>query len=276
MNNFVFLLHVAGLIQEILLDLSPLADGGYRMLRTYRVSCLSFHSSNRVSMQPQADPFIAPPCHQDVEILFRDEHLLLINKPSGLLSLSGKHPLNKDSLHFRLVQDYPTCTLVHRLDLGTSGIMVVALNKQINAQICGQFSQRRVAKSYTALLHGHLRQDEGEMALPIAKDTDNFPLMKICFDTGKAAVSRYRVLHRSTHPTTHAETTRVELIPESGRTHQLRIHSQQLGHPILGCDLYATDEAFFMADRLMLHATRLEFDHPITGERVMGYCECPF
>jgi tRNA pseudouridine32 synthase / 23S rRNA pseudouridine746 synthase len=223
-------------------------------------------------MQPQADPFIVPVCHDDIDILYQDEYLLLINKPSGLLSLSGKHPLNNDSVHFRLVQDFPTATLLHRLDFGTSGIMVVALNKQVNAHITKQFQARSVAKSYTALLHGHLAGDEGVIDFPIAKDKPNFPLQKICFETGKAALTNYQVVERLTEPFA----TKVTFTPVSGRTHQLRIHSQQIGHPILGCDLYASDEAFFMAPRLLLHATTLAFDHPVTAERVQGVCVCPF
>ena len=223
-------------------------------------------------MQPQADPFIVLVCYQHIEILFQDEDLLLINKPTGLLSLSGKHPLNKDSVHFRLVQDFPTATLLHRLDFGTSGIMVVALNKPINAHITKQFQARNVAKQYTALLLGHLVEDEGVIEYPIAKDKPNFPLQKICLETGKVALTKYQVVERLTDPVS----TKVIFTPVTGRTHQLRIHSQQIGNPILGCDLYASDEAFFMAQRLMLHATTLEFDHPITGERVMGICPCPF
>ncbi len=223
-------------------------------------------------MQPQADPFIVPECHDDIEILYQDEHLLLINKPTGLLSLSGKHPLNKDSVHFRLVQDFPTATMLHRLDFGTSGIMVVALNKQINAHITKQFQARTVEKTYTALLHGHLVEDEGEIDFPIAKDKANFLLQKVCFESGKAALTHYQVVERLT--TCFA--TKVIFTPVSGRTHQLRIHSQQIGHSILGCDLYASDEAFFMAQRLMLHATTLDFDHPVMGQRVRGVCCCPF
>jgi len=223
-------------------------------------------------MQPQADPFIVPVCYQHIEILSQDEHLLLINKPTGLLSLSGKHPLNKDSVHFRLIQDFPTATLLHRLDFGTSGIMVVALNKPINAHITKQFQARNVDKQYTALLLGHLVDDEGVIEYPIAKDKPNFPLQKICLETGKVALTKYQVVERLTDPVS----TKVIFTPVTGRTHQLRIHSQQIGNPILGCDLYASDEAFFMAQRLMLHATTLEFDHPITGERIMGICPCPF
>lgn len=223
-------------------------------------------------MQPQAEPFIVPLCDEQIEILYRDEHLLLINKPSGLLSLSGKHPLNKDSVHWRLVQDFPTATLAHRLDFGTSGLMIVALNKQINGDLTRQFQQRGVVKSYVALLQGHVTEPEGLIDVPIAKDQANFPLQKICYETGKAAQSHYRVLEYLEEP--HA--TRVVFTPLTGRTHQLRIHSRELGHPILGCDLYANDTAFAMAPRLMLHAEGFEFDHPMSGERIKGFCPSPF
>lgn len=223
-------------------------------------------------MQPQADPFVVPLCHEEIEVLFQDPYLLLINKPSGLLTLSGKHPLNLDSVHFRLVKEFPSATLPHRLDFGTSGIMVVSLNKAISGHINRQFQERTVKKSYTALLHGHLADDVGCIDLPLAKDIPNFPLQKVCYETGKQAITNYRVIERLQSPFA----TRVMFEPVSGRTHQLRIHSREFGHPILGCDLYATDEAFFMANRLMLHATTLEFDHPMTGERIKGVSPCPF
>lgn len=157
--------------------------------------------------------------------------------------------------------------------------MLVALNKTVNGLLTKQFQARTVEKRYTALLHGHLTDDSGVINLPIAKDVDNFPLQKICHSTGKLAISEYRVLERLTEPFA----TRVEFTPVSGRTHQLRIHSQQLGHSILGCDLYAgvgekiTDNDYALHHtRLMLHATRLAFDHPITGEHIDWICKCPF
>lgn len=223
-------------------------------------------------MTSKPDTFIAPPCLDEIDILFRDEYLLLINKPSGLLSLSGKNPLNKDSVHFRLVQDFPAATLVHRLDFGTSGIMIVALNKLVNAHIGNQFQAGTIAKTYTALLQGNVEKDSGTIELPIAKDPPNFPLQKICFATGKHALTHYTVIERTTSPAV----TRVLFTPISGRTHQLRIHSRELGHPILGCDLYANSDAFAMASRLMLHATIIEFDHPVTGERICAHSVCPF
>jgi tRNA pseudouridine32 synthase/23S rRNA pseudouridine746 synthase len=137
---------------------------------------------DEISMQIKIDTFVAPHCADEIEIVFQDEHFLLINKPSGLLSLSGKNPLNRDSVHYRLVQDYPTATLVHRLDFGTSGIIVVALNKQVNARIGNQFQAGTVAKTYTALLHGLVEKDSGIIDFPIAKDPPNFPLQKISVD----------------------------------------------------------------------------------------------
>ncbi|MCW1827002.1 RluA family pseudouridine synthase [Enterobacter asburiae] len=223
------------------------------------------------------DSFIAPPCHDDIGILWQDEHLLLINKPSGLLSLSGKNPQNRDSVHYRLVQTFPGCTLVHRLDFGTSGLMVVARNKAINAALCQQFSQRSVEKGYSALLCGHLKNDEGIIDAPIAKDPALFPLMSICAISGKPARSRYRVVERF-YQGMNLPLTRVMLTPETGRTHQLRIHCQQLGHPILGCDLYGGLEAPGTEDapRLMLHASELNFIHPVSGEPVNARHAAPF
>jgi tRNA pseudouridine32 synthase/23S rRNA pseudouridine746 synthase len=227
------------------------------------------------------DTFIAPPCHDKVETLYQDEHLVLINKPSGLLSLSGKNPQNLDSVHHRLVQIFPGCTLVHRLDFGTSGLMVIALNKVINAALCQQFSQRAVTKVYSALLCGHLSENEGVIDAPIAKDPALFPLMSICAINGKPARSGYRVIerfYRELEDGTLLPVTRVELTPETGRTHQLRIHCQQLGHPILGCDLYGglllpgTEQT----PRLMLHASELHFVHPISGEWIRARNESLF
>lgn len=227
------------------------------------------------------DTFIAPPCHEQIEILYQDESLVLINKPTGLLSLSGKNPQNLDSVHHRLVQQFPGCTLIHRLDFGTSGLMVIARNKAINAALCQQFSQRTVTKVYSALLCGHLADNEGVIDAAIAKDPALFPLMSICAIHGKPARSGYQVIERFYHELadgTSLPLTRVQLTPETGRTHQLRIHCQQLGHPILGCDLYGglllpgTERT----PRLMLHASELHFVHPMTEEPIKAHHASPF
>jgi len=227
------------------------------------------------------DTFVAPQCHDEIEILFQDEHLALINKPAGLLSLSGKNPQNLDSVHHRLVRIFPGCTLVHRLDFGTSGLMVIARNKAINAALCQQFSQRTVTKVYVALLCGYVAENEGVIDAAIAKDPALFPLMSICEISEKPARSHYRVLKRfeqKWEDGTLLPLTRVQLTPETGRTHQLRIHCQQLGHPILGCDLYGglllpgTEKT----PRLMLHASELNFVHPVSGKPVSARCNSPF
>jgi tRNA pseudouridine32 synthase/23S rRNA pseudouridine746 synthase len=219
-----------------------------------------------------ADNFVAPPCAEKISILMQDEHILLINKPSGLLSLSGKNPLNKDSVHYRLVQQFPTATLAHRLDLGTSGLMIIALNKLANAKLTTQFQQRSIGKTYISVVAGHVQPDTGYIEAPIAKDLANFPLQKICFATGKQAQSHYQVLERLDNP----PRSRIKFTPQTGRTHQLRIHSQALGHPILGCDLYGTPQTQTMAARLLLHADNIVFRHPISAEPINVHCPCPF
>jgi tRNA pseudouridine32 synthase/23S rRNA pseudouridine746 synthase len=218
------------------------------------------------------DNFVAPPCSGDITILYQDDAILLINKPSGLLTLSGKNPLNWDSVHYRLLKQFPAALMLHRLDLGTSGLLVIALNKTIAANINAQFQSRTVEKTYQAILAGHIPLDTGNIALPIAKDPDNFPHMKLCAQTGKTASSHYTVLERMHEP----DTTRVLFTPQTGRTHQLRIHAAGIGYPILGCDLYGTPTTHGMAKRLLLHASTLTFDHPVSGERIHGISECPF
>lgn len=223
-------------------------------------------------MSDIVDNFVVPLCLEELEVLHQDDHLLLISKPGKLLSLSGKNPLNKDSVHFRLVKDFPTATMVHRLDLGTSGVMVIALNKQVNGQLTRQFQQREVIKRYRAVLHGHLKNDQGVVDYPIAKDDAIFPRLKICVESGKVARTHYQVVERLSSPCR----TIVQFTPETGRTHQLRIHSQAIGHPILGCDLYGDDTTLSMADRLLLHAESLEFLHPVSGARIHAVSPCPF
>jgi tRNA pseudouridine32 synthase / 23S rRNA pseudouridine746 synthase len=225
------------------------------------------------------DDFVAPVCDDFVVILYQDDDILLINKPSGLLSLSGKNPLNWDSVHYRLVHGqegispaFPEAKLPHRLDFGTSGIMVVGLNAESAQHLNKQFQARTIQKRYVALLEGWVADDKGQITKAIAKDKNYFPRVKICHTTGKAAISEYTVLHRLENP----RRSLVQFTPHTGRTHQLRIHSQAIGHPIIGCDLYKSDHSEQMADRLLLHASDLYFEHPTSGEEFHGQCACPF
>ena len=225
------------------------------------------------------DDFVAPVCENLLDILYQDDDILLINKPSGLLSLSGKNPLNWDSVHFRLVHGqegvspaFPEAKLPHRIDFGTSGIMVVGLNAESVQHLNKQFQERTIKKRYVALLEGWVTDDHGLVTAAIAKDKNHFPRVRICHATGKAAISEYTVLQRLAHP----RRSLVQFTPHTGRTHQLRIHSQTIGHPILGCDLYNSDRSEGMAERLLLHASDLYFEHPTSGEQLHGQCLCPF
>ena len=225
--------------------------------------------------------FIAPPCEAELGFQYQDEHIVLLEKPSGLLSVPGKNPLNKDSVLERLKLRHPQAKLVHRLDFGTSGLMVAALSDLAIAHLNRQFQERRVEKQYTALLAGHLPNDSGEIDAPIARG--EFPLQKICTETGKAALSRYQVLARE-RTACGFPVTRVHFQPVTGRTHQLRIHSLSMGHPIMGCDLYRADveaegrvvDSQELASRLLLHAGLLNIEHPVSGERLSFRNESPY
>lgn len=213
------------------------------------------------------DLAILPPCREQIGVLRTDDSFLLINKPTRLLSVPGRHPQNRDSVISRLQRDYPQAAIVHRLDFDTSGIMVVPLNKAALSHISKQFQARQVIKRYTAVVDGLIELNEGTIDLPIAPDAEHRPKYKICRTTGKPSLTEYRVLQRDTE----RMTTRVLLHPITGRSHQLRLHLQAIGHPILGCEFYG-QAAQAKANRLLLHATYLEFAHPLTGNVVC--CEC--
>ena len=210
-------------------------------------------------MQADIDQlFVLPPCAGEIEILREELDFLLINKPTRLLSVPGRHPQNRDSVISRLEVIYPGCSIVHRLDFDTSGVMVVPRNKSALSHISKQFQARTVSKHYTAVVAGLMKQDEGVIDLPIA--SDDGPKYKICHETGKPSITEYKVIERNQQ----SQTTRVFLHPITGRSHQLRLHLQAIGHPILGCEFYGGEFAS-AADRLLLHAADLRFEHPASG-----------
>ena len=185
--------------------------------------------------------YIVPPCDRPVDILYEDDHLLFVHKPHLLLSIPGRNPANRDCVISRIRGDYPAASMVHRLDLDTSGVMVIPLTREAHSHLGRQFQERRVKKAYHAVVHGSVENDSGEIDLPIAPDWSKRPLQKICPERGKAALTRYRVLKRG------VDRTRLLLEPTTGRSHQLRIHLAESGHPILGCDLYAHPSALAMS-----------------------------
>ncbi len=217
-------------------------------------------------------PYIVPLCTKDIEILYEDDFLLLVNKPEFLLSVSGRLPQNKDCLITRIQQTHPTATIVHRLDLDTSGIMVIPLRRECHSNLSRQFQERRVQKAYIAVVDGLVEQDKGKIEFPIAPDWPNRPRQKIDHERGKPALTHYEVLERNEGN----NSTRLLLKPVTGRSHQLRIHLHSIGHAILGCDLYAPPEVLARSERLLLHATSLSFAHPVIGDTISGYCKPEF
>lgn len=213
-----------------------------------------------------APDFVVPFCAEEPVVLHSDSDVLLVEKPAGLLSVPGRHPLNRDCLISRLQLHWPQALIVHRLDMDTSGIMVVALNRETHASLSRQFQQRQVFKQYEAIVHGLVAEDSGEVKLPLITDWPNRPLQKVCPVDGKPALTRFQVLHRDPD----RNLSHLLLTPETGRSHQLRVHMKTLGHPILGDTFYGDKETRAMASRLLLHATRLELLHPGTGEFIRG------
>ena len=216
------------------------------------------------------EEYIVPLCTSEVEVLFSDDSFLLINKPRPLLSVPGKHPLNKDCLITRLQKDFPEARIVHRLDMNTSGIMLIALSKDSHRNLSKQFEQRNTYKEYIAVVYGLVEKESGSIEYPLICDWPNRPKQIVDYKVGKQALTHYEVLARL------EDRTRVLFKPITGRSHQLRVHAAEIGHPILGCRLYAHEKALALSERLLLHAYKLEFDHPVTGERVKGVCDVPF
>ncbi len=231
----------------------------------------------------------------DPPIIHKDEHFVVVDKPAGLLSVPGIAPEKKDCLRSRVQTMFPDATgpmTCHRLDLSTSGVMVLALDAKTHRNLSRQFEQRKTHKRYIALLDGHLESDEGTINCPMRKDMDVRPLMLVDYVQGKPSVTHYKVLARETLD--GREVTRVELIPHTGRTHQLRVHAAHphvttvgqmgtldpaetpgLGLPIVGDELYSKDSAT-PSPRLMLHASMLTIYHPITGKQLTFTAPTPF
>lgn len=212
-----------------------------------------------------------PPMDPYLDIVHYDDHFVLINKPSGLLSVPSNQPQYYDSAMSRVKEKYGFCEPAHRLDMSTSGLILFSLSKAADRELKRQFREREPQKQYQALVWGHLAEDHGEVNLPLICDWENRPRQKICFEQGKKAITQYEVLERYAN-----NTTRVRLTPITGRSHQLRLHMLALGHPILGDKFYAPPQAKSLAPRLCLHAESLQFNHPITQEPLFFKVEADF
>ena len=215
-------------------------------------------------------PFTYDPPQEPITIVHEEAGFLLVSKPAGLLSVEGKPAEHKDCLERRIRQNYPTASLVHRLDLDTSGLVLIALNKATLRHLGLQFERRKTEKIYIATVWGSMEQNESQIDQPLICDWPNRPKQMINHEIGKQAITHWRVLERK------QETTRLELRPLTGRSHQLRVHVAHIGHPILGDRLYGTEASRNAAERLMLHAESLSFHHPSDGRWIGFHDPCPF
>ena len=209
-----------------------------------------------------------------VWVLHADDSLLVLEKPAGLLSVPGRGADKQDCLASRVQQLYPDALVVHRLDMATSGLLLMARGASAQRNLSRAFEERQVLKRYVAVVDGQLGPpgaDWGEITLPIAVDWPQRPLRMIDSVHGKPSVTHWRVL-----PGAAPGSTRLELSPVTGRSHQLRVHLQAIGHPILGDALYGTAQARAGAPRLLLHASVLELTHPVRGVALRFESPAPF
>jgi tRNA pseudouridine32 synthase/23S rRNA pseudouridine746 synthase len=204
-----------------------------------------------------------------IDFLHDDAQLVAVNKPAGLLSVPGRGEHLADCLMSRLLLVFPDALLVHRLDRDTSGVMVFALTPHAQRHLSQQFQNKTTRKTYVARLAGRLEPKTGTVDLPLIVDWPNRPRQMVCHETGKPSVTDWRVMRCSD------EESRVQLSPKTGRTHQLRVHMQALGHSILGDPLYATGAAL-EHDRMMLHAQELRVKHPDSGVSMKFRTKAPF
>ncbi len=216
-------------------------------------------------------PGTAPydPPTDPLNILHHDQHLLVVEKPSGLLSVPGRGEHLADCLIARLQGIFPEVLLVHRLDRDTSGVMVFALTRHAQRHLGLQFEKRQVKKTYVARVWGEMAEAEGVVDLPLIVDWPNRPLQKVCHETGRNAVTEWKRLKAGDGE------SRVRLNPLTGRSHQLRVHMLSLGHPILGDPFYAEGAAAEFP-RLMLHAERLRLRNPDGGQSMTFSAPAPF
>ena len=208
----------------------------------------------------------------DLPLLHADDTLLAFDKPAGLLCVPGRGALKQDCLAARAQARWPDALVVHRLDMATSGVVLMARGAPAQRALSLAFAARQTEKRYVAVVDGLLEHDSGDIDLPLAADWPRRPLQRVDLEHGKPSLTHYRVLHRDSA----SNTTRVELQPVTGRSHQLRVHLLALGHPIVGDALYAPPLVQARANRLLLHAQSLGFMHPSTGEAVHIECAVPF
>ena len=213
-----------------------------------------------------------PPTHIGLDILYEDAYLLVLNKPSGLLSVPGRGPDKQDCMISRVQSTHPNALIVHRLDMSTSGILVLALDKDTHRLLSQQFQERQITKQYIAVVTGKLEKPKGIIDEPMICDWPNRPKQIIDTEQGKPAQTNYEAIEYIEKE----DTSRLLLMPVTGRTHQLRLHCQFIGHPILGDQLYGDEKSRSMAGRLQLHASYISFTHPVADKLIEISSPAPF
>lgn len=193
-------------------------------------------------------------------MLFIDDDIIVVDKPAELLSVPGRGPDKQDSVTTRLAEEFSEVHIVHRLDMSTSGLIIFARNKAALKHLHKQFQNRVPKKVYQAVVAGQLTPSSGAINLPMRCDWPNRPMQMVCYEHGKKSLTRWQVIDQNT------QQSRVLLFPVTGRSHQLRVHCYAMGHPILGDNLYHTEESLAASHRLLLHAQKLELFHPTTEQ----------
>jgi len=211
-----------------------------------------------------------PPTTPWLDVIYKDKDMVVFNKPAGILSVPGRDVERHDSLYTRLLEKHPNSHTVHRLDLATSGVIIFALRKDAERALKIQFQERETKKVYYARVFGHVQNKTGSIDVPLIKDKDNPPRHKIDHENGKACKTFYEVVSYG------EKSTLLKLMPVTGRTHQLRLHTMAMGHPILGDDFYALPEALALSSRLLLHASKISIKHPYKKEIVHFESKVPF
>jgi tRNA pseudouridine32 synthase/23S rRNA pseudouridine746 synthase len=225
-----------------------------------------------LSRDPALPPSAGPEPGSGFEVVFADDAILVLEKPSGLLSVPGRGAKKQDSLATRVMAEFPDALVVHRLDMSTSGLMLMARGKAMQRALNRLFAERQVEKGYEALVEGRLDVASGIVDWPLICDWPRRPRQIVSFAYGKPARTEY---HRLAYDAVHDQ-THVRLIPHTGRAHQLRVHMQAIGHPILGDEFYASPAGYAAAPRLLLHAASLGFLHPVRGTRLVLTSPVPF
>lgn len=217
-----------------------------------------------------SDFIYSPPTDPWLEIIYQDKDILVVNKPSGLLSVPGRATEHHDSVYSRVLAEYPNAQVVHRLDMATSGVIVVALRRNAEKELKRQFRDRETKKTYYARVAGHMKQQKGSVDLPLICDWPNRPKQKVDHEIGKPSLTHFDVISYA------KRSTLVKLTPITGRSHQLRVHMMAIGHPILGDNFYADPLAKRLASRLLLHAHELTIKQPYSGKELTFNCKVPF